>query len=340
MAIDKKFHQVTSPISVTDLPQIAAVQPFNSGAGQITHAAMPHEADDGAVIFIADKDFLDNLPDAKTFTIITTDALAPSCPKQAAIFTCDSPRLAFSQTLAHLYCEMAPATIASTAIISPEAQLGRDVTIGDYAIIEAGAVIGDGCNIGAHSLVGAHCEIGAHSHIASHVTITHTRMGKGGIIHANSVIGKSGFGFEMTAKGAVMMPHLGTVIIGDKVSIGSVTTIDRGVLGATVIGDHVMLDNHVHIAHNVEIGAHSIMLSQVGIAGSSVIGKNVILAGKVGVKDHMTIADNVIVLSAARVVKNIEEAGTYGGYPAIPATQHWREQAALRRLVAKKKKGS
>jgi len=338
VAIDTTFYQVTHPVSSSDLPDIADLQAFNDFVCTITHVAIPNEATAGAVVLIGARDFLDALTDAKDITIITTQELASSCPADVPIFTASNPRIAFAQLLAHLYQTKVAPAIAETAQIAPDAKIGKEVSIGDFAIIQEGAVIEDGCVIEGHSIIGAHCQIGAQTHIGHHVSISYALIGKSVTIHANTVIGKAGFGFEMTDKGAVMMPHLGLVTIGDNVSIGALCAIDKGVLGATAIGDNVMIDNHCHIAHNVQIGAKSIILGQVGIAGSTVIGNNVILAGKVGVKDHVTIADNVVVLSAARVISDIEEAGTYGGYPAVPAKQHWREQVALRRLVAKKGK--
>lgn len=338
VAIDTTFYQLTHQVSSSELPDIADLRAFNDCVCDITHVAMPSEAQAGAVVLIGSAGYLAALNASRDFTIITTQELASSCPEEAAIFIAANPRIAFAQLLAHLYQTQAVPAIAATAQIAPDAKIGKDVSIGDYAIIQQGAVIADGCVIESHSIIGAHCQIGANSHIGQHVSVSFAHIGAGVTIHANTVIGKAGFGFEMTDKGAVMMPHLGLVTIGDNVTIGSLCTIDKGVLGPTAIADNVMIDNHCHIAHNVQIGANSILLAQVGIAGSSVIGKQVILAGKVGVKDHVTIADNVIVLSAARVVTNIEEAGTYGGYPAVPAKQHWREQVALRRLAAKKGK--
>lgn len=338
MAIDTTFYQLTHQVRSSRLSDFAELRAFNECDCIITHVAMPNEAQAGAVVLISTKEYLDALSATKDITIITTQELASSCPADAAIFTAANPRLAFAQLLAQLYQTETTPTIAATAQIAPDAHIGKNVSIGDYAIIQEGAEIADGCVIESHSIIGAHCQIGARSHIGQHVSVSFARIGTGVTIHANSVIGKTGFGFEMTDNGAVMMPHLGLVTIGDNVTIGALCAIDKGVLGATAIADNVMIDNHCHIAHNVQIGANSIVLAQVGIAGSTVIGKHVILAGKVGVKDHVTIADNVIVLSAARVITNIEEAGTYGGYPAVPAKQHWREQVALRRLVAKKGK--
>lgn len=336
MAIDSKFYQVAKPLTLADVQKIAALEVLSDRGHLITHACAPDEAQTGALIFIGSKDYLAQLSHVAGITILTTSDLAPSCTDEASIVVSKAPRVAFAQILAALYQQDVKAVIADTAQIAPDASIGRNVSIGDYAIIEAGAVIGDDVVIGAHCVIGAQCQIGAKTIIKSHVAIHCAYIGENALIEAHAVIGKSGFGFEMTATGAVMIPHLGTVQLGNHVHIGAHSVVDKGVLGATIIADDVMIDNHVHVAHNVQIGEKCIILAQVGIAGSAVIGKNVILAGQVGVKDHVTIADRVVILSAAKVTKNIEEAGTYGGYPAIPAKQHWREQVALRKLAAVK----
>ena len=339
MAIDPRYYQVARTIESSELPHIASGEFVRDHGHAISHACQPEEAQKGAVILVGTQAYLDKLALSDEIVLITNAALAPSCPEGATVYCADNPRACFAAILSHLYAQTPHAKIEATAKVSPSAKIGENVSIGDYAVIEDGAEIGDDCVIGAHVLIGKNTHIGAKSHIHAHSVISFANIGTSVVIHAHAVIGKSGFGFEMTPNGAVMIPHLGIVEIGDHVHIGAHTVIDKAVLGTTSIGAHVMIDNHVHIAHNVQIGEKVIILAQVGIAGSAVIGKNVIIAGQVGVKDHVTIADGAIILSAAKVIKDIDKAGTYAGYPAIPAKQQWREQAAIRRLVAKKVKG-
>ena len=336
MAIDSRFYEVTRTINSCDLPKIVSGALYRDNGTIITHACQPEEAVKGAVILVGSQAYLDRLKHSQDIIIVTNDALAPSCPEDASVLCADNPRACFAEILTYLY-EAPPHTgIATTAQIAPSAKIGEKVTIGEYAVLEDDVIIGDEAIIDAHAIIGKNCVIGAKSHIHVHCAIHTTIIGASVTVQAHSVIGKSGFGFEMTPTGAVMVPHLGIVEIADNVHIGAHTVIDRGVLGATTIGAHTMIDNHVHIAHNVQIGEKSIILAQVGIAGSAVIGNNVIIAGQAGVKDHVTITDGAVILSAAKVTKNIEKAGTYAGYPAVPAKQQWREQAALKRLVAKK----
>ena len=151
--------------------------------------------------------------------------------------------------------------------------------------------------------------------------------GEGVKTDAYCVIGKRGFGFDGQG-GSASLPHLGQVIIGR--GIGAGVTIDRGALDDTIIGDYVMIDNQCHIAHNVVIDDNVIILGQAGIAGSVEIGKNSIIGAQVGIRDHIHIADNVVIASKSGVTKNIEKAGTYAGFPAMPAREFWLQMANAR----------
>lgn len=339
MAIDNRFYQIANELPSTEVSRLADVSQFTDHKTVITHACQPSEVTSGSVCYIAGASFIEELGNCDGAVILTTKELAPLLPATATIFTTQTPRIAFAHIISYLYQKPVETGISPNAVINRTASIGQDVLIADYAVIEEGAVIGDGAVIGAHSVIGANCVIGPHSRIGAHVTIEFARLGAHVKVGPQTVIGSEGFGFDMTKTGAVRLPHLGLVVIGDHADIGAHCAIDKGVLGDTHIAPHVMIDNLVHIAHNVQIGEKSILLGQVGIAGSTHIGKGCILAGQVGVKDHVTIADGCVVLSAAKVITDLPEKGHYGGDPAVPARQHWREVAALRKL-AKTKRGA
>lgn len=336
MAVDTRFHKIKEPLSSAALVQIAQLVPFNNIEMTITHAAQPSEAGKGSICYIADKSLILGNEGLSDSVIITTQELASDCPGSAAILLAENPRIAFSLVLSHLYQTEKTHLISDKADISKTAQIGKNTSIGAFAVIGDNVQIGDDVQIAPHAVIEASCQISDGCDIGAHCHISFAKLGKNVAIAANSVIGKQGFGFEMTATGAIMVPHLGLVEIADNVKIGANCTIDRGVLGNTTISSNVMIDNQVHIAHNVTIGRNTIILAQVGIAGSSQIGNNVILAGQAGVKDHMVIADGVIILSASKVIKSLTQPGTYAGNPAVPARDHWRELAALKKLVKKK----
>ncbi|MGC6536275.1 MAG: UDP-3-O-(3-hydroxymyristoyl)glucosamine N-acyltransferase [Candidatus Puniceispirillaceae bacterium] len=340
MAINSAFHPVVRQITAQQAADLTGAEIARGDeALLITHAASYAEASKNAVLFIGNHAYLSELQNADDTIIITTAKLQDKCPETATILIADNPRLAFAKITAYLYQGANTPTIDATAHIHETAKIGKNVSIGAFAIIHEHVVIGDNSVIGAHTIINAQTSIGADCKIGHHCVLECTIIGNSVSIAAQSVIGKAGFGFEMTQDGAVMLPHLGLVEIADNVTIGSQTVIDRGVLGNTTIGRDVMIDNHVHIAHNVTIGDKTIILAQVGIAGSSNIGCNAIIGGQVGIKDHVEIADNVMVLSGSKVTKSLEKAGAYAGFPAQPAKQHWREMAQLKQLLSQKKSG-
>ena len=336
MAIDPQFHPAFCRLTLAELTKLCEVTIFHDGkVGDITHAATPDSASQGALVLVGHQDYLESCATSGDYTIITNDKLAADCPKDCTIVIAHNPRLAFAQALQQLYKADITPSIAASASIATTAKLGENVTIGEGVIIEDGAIIGSNTIISHHCVIGQNCQIGAHVSISNHSALHYAKVSDYAKIGAHCAIGKEGFGFEMTKDGAVRLPHLGLVEIGLQAEIGAHCAIDRGVLGNTVIGDYVMIDNHVHIAHNVQIGQKSLILAQVGIAGSSIIGQNVIIGGQVGIKDHVTIADDVMVMSGSKVTKSLEKAGAYAGFPAQEAKQHWREMAAIKKLLKK-----
>ncbi|USZ14497.1 UDP-3-O-(3-hydroxymyristoyl)glucosamine N-acyltransferase [Moraxella sp. FZFQ2102] len=232
-------------------------------------------------------------------------------------------------------------SIAPTAQIAASAMVGERVSIGHYAVIGEGAVIADGVSLGAHAVIADGAIIGADSMIASHVFIGHgCVLGARVRVHSHASIGSEGFGFApaVSADGLQWqrITQLGRVIIGDDVRIGSSTCIDRGAVEDTVIGDHVIIDNLVQIAHNVRIGRGTAIAAKAGIAGSTTIGSNCIIGGAVGINGHLTIADGVTFTGMAMVIGDVTEAGTYSsGTVAMPQAK-WRRAAVKFRQMGEK----
>lgn len=203
------------------------------------------------------------------------------------------------------------------------------------AVIAPTAAVGAGVSAGAHVYIGAGAVIGANAVIYPNVTIyAGTVIGRNAVIHAGAVIGSDGFGFSEDGGQWLKIPQTGRVVIGDDVEIGAGTTIDRGALDDTVIGDGVKLDNQIQIGHNVRIGAHTALAGCVGIAGSAVIGRHCTLGGGAIVLGHLTLADHVHVTAGSLVTKSIGMAGTYGA--SLPATENraWLKNAAHLRHLA------
>ncbi|MGH7500157.1 MAG: UDP-3-O-(3-hydroxymyristoyl)glucosamine N-acyltransferase [Longimicrobiales bacterium] len=265
--------------------------------------------------------------------ILVNRDLAANCAGRTRIIV-EDPHAALAKLLPRLYpAEAAQSAIHPTAVLGPGAQLGEAVTIGPYAVIEPRARIGSRCRIGAHAVIGEDCELAEDVVLFPHVTLyANARIGPRSILHAGVRVGVDGFGYAFSGSGHAKVPQIGRCVIGADCEIGANTTIDRGSIGATEIGDGVKIDNLVHIAHNVRIGAHSILVAQVGIAGSTTIGQGVTLAGQAGIPGHLHIGDGATIAAQAGVFGDVPAGATYSGYPARPHRESLRTQAGLARL--------
>ena len=204
-------------------------------------------------------------------------------------------------------------TVPEDAYVGAFAYIGKNVRLGAGVQIYPNVYIGENVTIGDHTVLYAGVKVYAHCVI-----------GKDCVLHAGVVVGSDGFGFEPDAAGVNhKIPQIGNVIIEDDVEIGANSTIDRAMMGSTIIRKNAKLDNLVQIAHNVEIGESTFCCAQVGVAGSTKVGKHCVLAGQVGVAGHIEIADNCVFGAQSGVANNVRKPGTYMGYPAIDANI-WR----------------
>ena len=223
--------------------------------------------------------------------------------------------------------------IHATAVVSAQAQLGADVRVDAYAVIDAGSSIGARVWIGPHVVIGRDCEVGDDVVLHGHVTLYDgVSVGARSILHSGVRAGVDGFGYVHVDGAHRKVPQVGSCVIGADVEIGANTTIDRGSIGATEIGDGAKIDNLVHIGHNVRIGPRAIITAQVGIAGSTDIGRYVVLGGQAGIGGHLTIGDGAQIAGQAGVFGDVPAGEVYSGYPARPHKESLRAQAALFRL--------
>ena len=247
---------------------------------------------------------------------------------------------AFATVAAQFYPEASQTVWTQAESISPAARIGRDVVLGPGAVIGAGAEIGDRVRIGANTVIGPGVAIGQSCEIGNNVSISHAYIGDRVTILPGAAIGQPGFGFASSVAGHVKIPQLGRVIIQDGVEIGAGTTIDRGALGDTVIGEGAKIDNLVQIGHNVQIGRHVVLVSQVGIAGSSTVADFSVLGGQVGIADHVRIGPGSRLAARSAMVSGQELEGgqDYGGVPAKPVREWLREIHAVSQLVRRRKR--
>lgn len=244
------------------------------------------------------------------------------------------PYLALARLTALFYPPVLPhAGIHPTAIIDPETSVADTASVGAHSVLEKGVRIGDHTAIFPGVFVGRDSVIGSNCIVYPNVTIYHgVNIGNSVIIHAGSVIGSDGFGYARDGNRYVKVPQIGGIVIEDDVEIGANCTLDRGSMGVTRIGRGVKLDNLVHVAHNVGIGADTAIAAQSGIAGSTTIGNRVTMAGQVGVAGHLVVGDDVVLTARAVAVKSVPEKTMLSGYPPLPHREWMRNQIALRNI--------
>jgi len=247
----------------------------------------------------------------------------------------DDPKAEFFAALARLKPARAiPRTGQSPqAFIHPNAQIGRNTNVHPGAHIASGVVIGNDCDIHPGVCIGPGSRIGDRVQLHPNVVVYHeVVIGDRVIIQAGSVIGADGFGYRTVGGRHERLPHYGTVRIEDDVEIGACTTIDRAVIGETVIGEGTKIDNNVVIAHNCRLGKHNLLVSHVGFAGSVTTGDYVVCAGQVGVADHCDIGTGAVLGAKCGVHKDLPGGKTYLGAPAAPIEEATRAVMALQKL--------
>jgi len=322
------------------------------GTLELSRPAHPDEASrPGSIAIATSAEFVEKLKGAEA-AILADGTDWQSLGLKAAIYV-SRPRYALSGVTTVFAPEISLAPgIHPSAIVEEGAELGENVSLGPFVHIGAGAVVGRGARILSHISIGADASIGDDALIHSGARIgARVTIGARAIIHQNAVIGADGFSFVTPQMGAVeaakaeggsrsdtqnttlaRIHSLGAVTLGDDVEIGACTSIDRGTLTDTRIGNGTKLDNQVQIGHNVQVGSTCMLCAQVGVAGSAVIGDRVVLGGKVGVADHVKIGSDVLVGAASAVASNIPSRNIMMGVPAVKRDEALRGVMALRRL--------
>src|SRR5689334_1197311 len=266
----------------------------------------------------------------------------PAAPAGMIVLDVESVGRAFASIAALFYPEHSQPYWPQREAISSSARIGRDVELAPFVVVGPGAEIGDGTRLGPGTVIGPNVAIGRNCEIGANVSISHAYIGDRAIILPGAQIGQPGFGFATTGDDYLKVPQLGRVIVQDDVEIGSATTIDRGALGDTVIGEGSKLDNLIMIAHNCQIGRHCVIAGQTGLAGSVVLEDGVVLAGQVGLGDHTRVGAKARMgaRSGTGSAFFLEGGQDYGGAPAKPVREWAREIHALARLAKPRKQGS
>jgi len=313
---------------------------LNEAAEDITFSKLASciDATEHDITFVNDSKYLSNLENTQAKSVIIGTDLDIGAytgiviqVKDAYVAYAKVSRL-FSTVPAADSCFQT--NIHATASIAPSAKIGERVYVGANAVVEADVVLSDDVQIWPGAVINAQTHIGKASVIKSNVTVYHNCViGEHCLIHSGTVIGSDGFGFAPSSEGWQKIYQNGSVIVGSHVEIGANCSIDRGAISDTQISDGVIIDNLVHIAHNVEIGENTAIAGQTGVAGSTKIGKNCTIAGQCGFAGHLEITDNSHFTGQAMVTKSIKEPGVYSsGFP-LSDNKTWRRVVARIRNI-------
>ena len=310
--------------SLGELAELLEVELRGDSSLRVDGLATLRSAVPGKLSFLSNPRYVNQLASCKASGVIIDPELASAC--QSAQLVSSSPYVTYARA-SQLFAkdESADAGIHPSANVHPSAVLGEHVSIGNNVVIEANAEIGEGALIGAGSYVGARSRIGKHSRLFPNVTVYHdVRIGDRAVIHSSVVVGADGFGFAFDGRRSIKIAQLGGVQIGDDVEIGAGSTIDRGALDDTVIGNGVKIDNQVQIAHNCVIGEHTVICGCSAIAGSTTIGRYCTIGGAVGIIGHLQIADKVMISAMSLVSQSIAEPGIYSSGTGLLESKEWK----------------
>lgn len=294
---------------------------------QISGLATLQEAQAGQLSFLANPQYRKFLAGSQASAVLLSPADADDYVGAALLVA--NPYLAYAQ-LSHLF-DRKPVTAAGihpTALVAADAQVHASASIGPYVVIESAVQIGAGVSVGAHCFIGARTVIDIDGWLAPRVTLYHDiRIGKRVVIQSGAVLGADGFGFANEKGIWQKIAQIGGVLLGDDVEVGANTTIDRGALADTIIGNGVKLDNQIMVAHNVQIGDHTAMAGGAGISGSSKVGKHCMIAGRAGLVGHIEVCDNVFITGMTMITRSITEPGSYSSGTAMQPSAEWRKSA-------------
>jgi UDP-3-O-[3-hydroxymyristoyl] glucosamine N-acyltransferase len=324
-------------VKLSELAQYLGAELANPDSADviIRSVAPVNRAKTGDICYILSRRNRDELVTCEASAVLCDPAIQSVVPPHLHVLLSKNPHAAFAMAGGLLYpaalqplaVMSAGPDIAAGAVVDPTAKLEQGVIVEPLAVIGANAEIGEGTRIGAGAIIGAGVKIGRNCSIAAGATVICALLGNGVIIHNGARIGQDGFGYAPGPRGMVKIVQIGRVIIQDDVEVGANTTIDRGTMDDTVIGEGTKIDNQVQIGHNVRIGRHCAIVSQVGIAGSAIIGNGVQIGGQTGVKGHITISDGVQIAAKSGIITDIAAGERYGGIPGRPIKAFLRESA-------------
>ena len=325
-------------ISTAQLAQLIQGKVEGDPNAMISHPAKIEEAGPGGITFLADPAYEAYLYSTGATAVLVSQDFQPKQPLDCTLIRVDNVRMAVGQLLTafqETQADRVARTTSERSEVHPTAQIGEQVAIGHFSVVEAEAQIGEGTVILDQVYIGHGVRIGRNCTIFPGVRINKDcEIGDNCVLHANVIIGSDGFGFAPQADGSyTKVPQLGKAVVEDDVEIGANTVIDRATMGATIIRKGVKLDNLIQIGHNVEIGSNTVIAAQAGIAGSSKIGQGCRIGGQVGIAGHLTIADGTQLQAQSGVGGHLREPGaSLMGSPALNYRDFQRSYVVFKQL--------
>jgi len=343
---DPRFYDNRGPFTLAQVCKVVGVElPANADASAKVHdlASLTGAGPDHLTFYAggANAHAADLAQTAAGFCFVPAKTVKP-LQMRVGMLAIPAPSVqhAFAAAARMFYPESGLVAWRQQTDVDPTATIGERVLLAPGVVIGPGAEIGDGTRLGPNAVIGRGVAIGRNCEIGSNVTISNAYIGDEVLILPGAQIGQPGFGFASGPQGHVKIPQIGRVIVQDRVEIGACTTIDRGALGDTVIGEGSKLDNLIQIGHNTHLGRHDIIVGQAGIAGSCEFGDFVVIGPQVGIADHVKIGDGARVAARGGSQPGITYAGgiDYGGAPLKPVREWIREMQTLTNLAKKPKR--
>lgn len=328
---DLRFFEDLGPASLAELAELTGAILADAGKADLSIASVAplEHARPDQISYFADRRYAADLASTRAAALFVAPAMADRVPERLISLITPEPQVAYAAATARLHRARA---MPPGPTIHPTATLEEDVVIGAGAVVGPGASIGRGSRIGAGAVIGVGVAIGRDCQVGPNAVIGFSLVGDRVRILAGAVIGEAGFGVAGGRGGAIDVPQLGRVILQDGVTVGANSCIDRGAYDDTVIGENTKIDNLVQVGHNVRIGRSCVLAAHTGISGSTTIGDGVRFGGRAGIADHLNIGDGAQVMAASGLMHDIPAGETWGGIPAVPGRQWFRQVAWLNKI--------